>query len=134
MGARHLVVVDVPIAVGGDTGAVVVSESLSGLLDRVVYKKDGTNPYADGVDFALTIEPIDETLWAESNVNVSAARAVRQATCGVDGVAALFATAGKPVLDKVMLSGRVTITVTNAGTSSLGAVRTGRFIFVIADD
>jgi len=107
--------------------AISYSPVLNGRLSAIHYFKDGTTPFAAGVDFAITNETTGQSLWSELNVDVSGVRAPRQATHGVDGVAALYAAVGEPVLDKIALANdRVKITIANGG-----ATKTGRFIIIL---
>lgn len=64
--------------------ATVYSPVITGAISQIRYVK---TDFADGVDFAITLEATGESVWAESNVNASATRAPRQASHGTDGTA-----------------------------------------------
>lgn len=118
------IVVDVTTAADGS--ATAYSEAVSGALSQVRYVKDGSNAFADGVDFTVTAEDTGETLWQESNVNASATRAPRQATHGTDGAASLYAAAGAAVNDLIAVSGRIKIVIASGGDT-----KNGRFVFTM---
>jgi hypothetical protein len=84
--------------------------------------------FADGVDVTVTAVQTGETIWSEANVNASAVRAPRQAAHKTDGAAALYAAAGEPVLEPIVLAeDLVKIVVANGGDT-----KTGTFHVVIA--
>ncbi len=106
-----------------DGSATAYSESINGIIDSIQYVKDGSNAYANGVDFNITTETTAQTLWAESDVNASAIRAPRQATHSTAGVAALYAGSGTAVLAPIAVSReRVKIVLAQGGDT-----KTGRF-------
>lgn len=98
-----------------------------GRLSQIRYVKAGTGPYADTVDFTITSEATGETLWAQSNVTASATVAPRQPTHSTAGAAALYASGGTGVLDKIAIANdRIKIVLAQAGNGG-----TGTFHFVI---
>jgi hypothetical protein len=48
--------------------AVVYSDYVTGRIAAIVYSKDD---FADGVDFAITLEKTGQSLWTDTNVNAS---------------------------------------------------------------
>lgn len=110
----------VDVTTAADGSATVYSAQINGLLSQVRYVKDGSTPFADGVDFTITAEDTGETLWAETNVNASATRAPRQATHGTDGAALLYAAGGAAVHDMIAVSGRVKIVIASGGDTKSG--------------
>ncbi len=79
--------------------------------------------FADGVDFVCTNETSGETLWSEDSVNASATRHPRAATHSTLGAAALYASGGVAVLDRIALGGdRVKIVVDGGGVSTTGTL------------
>jgi len=91
---------------------------LNGLLDRILYTKID---FADGVDFAITLESTGETLWAQEDVNASAVVAPRQATHDTAGVAALYAAVGQAVRDRIGISNdRIKIVIAAGGVAKRG--------------
>src|SRR5687768_11760456 len=93
---RHSVTVTTA-ADGSATAYLPSSGSMTGKISHLIYTKDGTTPFADGVDFVITSEATGQILWDEDNVNSSATRAVRQATHDTVGAASLYAAGGEPV-------------------------------------
>lgn len=108
---------EVSVTTNGSGDATEHSVSINGILDRIIYQK---TDFADGVDFAITLDETGETLWTEENVNASAVRAPRQPVHGTDGVAALYATGGKPVNDLISIMGKVKIVISNGGDTKSG--------------
>ena len=85
--------------------------------------------YTDGVDFTITTETTGQTLWTESNVNAAAVKAPRQATHSTAGVAALYASGGTAVNDRVAIGRERVKIVIAAG----GATKTGVFHITVDD-
>lgn len=110
---------------GNGTGYTPI---MTGRIINVIYNKDGTTPFADGVDVTVTLESTGQTVWQESNVNASKTVAPRQATHATDGTASLYAGAGEPVEDHIVVAGdRVKIVVAQGGNT-----KTGTFIAIVA--
>lgn len=110
-----------------DGTVTAYSQRLSGKLHSIHYVKDGSNPYADGVDFTISAEATGESIWAETNVNASAARYPRAPTHSQAGAAALYAAGGAGVLAPVGLANdRVKIVLAQGGSA-----KTGAFIMLI---
>lgn len=108
------------ITTAADGSATVYSPRVAGKIHSVHYVK---TDFADGVDFAVTAEGTGENIWTESNVNTSAVRYPRAPTHSQAGVAALFASGGTGVLDKVALANdRVKIVIAQGGNAKSGAV------------
>lgn len=119
---RH--VVDVTTDGAGDgTGYVPVR---TGHISQIRYVKDATTPYANGVDFSISLEATGEAVWVENNVNASAERAPRQATHKTDGTYHQYAVKDVVYEQIALDEDRVKIVV-----SSGGANTTGRFYVVI---
>lgn len=119
---RHLVTV----VTAADGSATAYSPVLSGYVCQIGYLK---TDYADGVDFTITAEATGEGLWTESNVNAAVVKAPRQATHSIAGVAALYASGGVAVNDRIALSrDRVKIVLAQGGNT-----KTGQF-FIVVDD
>src|SRR6187402_2058550 len=99
--------------------ATVYSPYLSGYIHEIHYIK---TDFADGVDFTITAEATGETIWTQSDVNAAAVKAPRQATHSNVGVAALYASGGVAVNDRIALGrDRVKIVVGSAGNTKSGA-------------
>lgn len=122
MYARRLTVAVTTNSSGDGVGYVDVDY---GLLSQIRYVK---NDFANGVDFAITVEGTGEGLWTQNDVNASATKAPRQATHGVDGAAALFASGGTAIQDKIaIVQDRIKVVVAQGGDT-----KTGTFHFVLA--
>ncbi len=103
----------------GSGDCTAYSPHLSGYVHSIQYVK---TDYTDGVDFTITSETTVQTLWTESNVNAAVVKAPRQATHSTAGVAALYASAGTAVNDRVALSReRVKIVIAQGGATKTGA-------------
>lgn len=111
----------VPVTTAADGSATVYTPRLAGLLCQIEYVKDGSNGFANGVDFTITGEATGVSLWTESDVNASAIRAPRQPTHSQAGAAALYASGGTAVNDRIALaSDRVKIVVGSGGNAKVG--------------
>lgn len=111
----------VTVTTAADGTATAYSPKISGKVHSITYEKAASNAFADGVDFALTAEATGEGLWTEQNVNASATRAPRGPVHSPAGVAALYATGGTAVTDKVALGGdRVKIVIAQGGNAKRG--------------
>lgn len=100
--------------------ATAVFEAANGMLDRIAYIKDSGNPFASGVDFAITIVDTGETVWTQNDVNATATVAPRQATHSTAGVAALYAATGTAVNEKIAINGQVQVAISSGGNAKLG--------------
>lgn len=97
------------------------SPRIAGKIHSIQYIKDGVNPYAAGVDFAVTAEATGENIWTQADVNASAVVYPRAATHSQAGVAALYAAGGTAVFDKIGLaSDRVKVVITSGGAAKVG--------------
>lgn len=115
MYARRETVTLTTAAGGAATG---YTKPITGRIVSIRYVK-GT--FADGVDFDLTAETTGEQIWHQDNVNASVTVAPRQATHTTLGAAALYAAAGTPVNDRIVLAGdRIKIAITNGGDLTTG--------------
>jgi hypothetical protein len=114
----------VPVTTAADGSATAYSPRLAGKIHQIEYVK---TDYADGVDFTITGEATGINLWTETNVNASAVRAPRQATHSQAGAAALYASGGTAVQDRIALaSDRVKIVLAQGGN-----VKTGVFHILV---
>lgn len=115
---------EVTVTTASDGTATAYSPYLSGFIHAIHYVK---TDYADGVDFTITAEATDETLWTQSDVNAAAVKAPRQATHSNVGVAALYASGGTAVNDRIALGrDRVKIVLAQGGNA-----KTGKFIIIV---
>jgi hypothetical protein len=105
------------------------SPYLSGFIESIQYIKDGSAAYSDGVDFTITAEATGENIWTESDVNSAVIKHPRAATHSTAGVAALYASGGTAVNDRIALGrDRVKIAIAQGGNA-----KTGRFVITVDD-
>lgn len=117
---------EVTAVTNGSGAATAYTPYLSGYVHSVQYVK---TDYADGVDFTITAEANGETIWTQSDVNAAAVKAPRQATHSTAGVAALYASGGTAINDRVAVSrDRIKIVIAQGGDT-----KTGKFVFLIDD-
>ncbi len=90
---RHTVSITTD-ASGDGTGFTPI---VMGRVINVIYTKDGTTPYDNGVDFTITLEASGQAVWTGTDVNATVTVAPRQATHDTVGAASLYAAAGEPV-------------------------------------
>lgn len=112
---RHVV----SVTTASDGSATAYSPYISGKIHAIHYVK---NDFTDGVDFTITAEATAETIWTEANVNAAKACFPRGATHSNAGVAALYASGGVAVNDKIALGrDRVKIAIASGGNAKTGA-------------
>jgi hypothetical protein len=112
---------EVDVVTAADGSATVFSPHLRGLIQQIEYVKDGTNGFADGVDFTITSEKTGNSILAKSDVNASAVFAPRQPTHTQAGVAALYASAGVAVNAPIAISAdRIKIAIASGGNAKVG--------------
>lgn len=111
----------VRVTTAADGTVTAYSPRVSGKIHQIEYVKDGTNPYANGVDFTITGEATGIGLWTQSDVNASAVVAPRMATHSQVGAASLYAAGGTAVQTPIALSGdRVKIVIAQGGNAKVG--------------
>ncbi|MCO5071131.1 MAG: hypothetical protein M9944_07995 [Rhizobiaceae bacterium] len=125
MAIRKFIVVPVT----GTATAVAYSPYLSGYIESIEYVKAGVDPYADGVDFTITADETGEAILSLTDQNSSVVKRPRAATHSTAGVAAVYASGGTPVNDRIALSrDRVKIAIAQGGNG-----KTGTFIITVDD-
>lgn len=111
----------VTVTTAADGTVTAYTPRLSGEIHQIEYVKDGSNGYANGVDFAITGEATGVGLWTQSDVNASAVVAPRQPTHSQVGVASLYAAGGTAVQARVALANdRVKIVLAQGGNAKVG--------------
>ena len=109
----------VAVTTDGAGAATSYSTALTGQIKAIVYVK---TDFANGVDFAITLEATGETLWTGTNVDASATvYPVTAATVASTGAASVLLQV--PI---VAANDRVKIII-----SSGGATKTGTFYVVV---
>lgn len=112
---RHVV----SVTTASDGSATAYTPYISGKIHAIHYVK---TDFTDGVDFTITAEATAETIWTEANVNAAKACFPRGATHSNAGVAALYASGGVAVNDKIALGrDRVKIAIASGGNAKTGA-------------
>lgn len=117
----------VAVTTDGSGNATAYTSALNGQVMAIVYSKDASTPFSNGVTFLLTAELSGATLWSQAAVNASATVAPRQATHGTDGSASLYAAGGSPVQAPVCVGDERLKIVVSAG----GASKVGSFTFLV---
>jgi hypothetical protein len=116
--------IKVTVTTAADGSATVLSPRLSGLIHSITYVKDD---FADGVDFTITSNETGQNIWTQSDVNAGTTVYPRAPTHSQVGAAALYATDGTAVLDKIGLGNDQIKIVIAAG----GNAKSGTFLFVV---
>lgn len=112
----------ITVTTAADGSATAYFPKTSGQIHAVHYVKDGTTPFADGIDVAVTAEATGENIWTEANVNASAVRYPRAPTHSQAGAAALYAAGGVAVNDRIAIGGdRVKVVIAQGGNAKVGA-------------
>lgn len=115
--------------VTGTATATAYSPYLSGFIESIEYVKDGSIPYADGVDFTITAEATGESILSLTDQNSSVLKRPRAATHSVAGVAAVYASGGTAVNDRIALArDRVKIAIAQGGNG-----KQGKFVITVDD-
>jgi hypothetical protein len=116
--------VSVSVTTDASGNATVFSEAVTGKISSIQYVK---TDFADGVDFTITSEASGESLWTQSDVNAAAIVRPRAPTHSQAGVAALYASGGVAVLDKIAVANdRVKIVIGSGGNA-----KSGKFYIVL---
>ena len=117
-------VVSITTDADGD-GSAGTSGVLAGPVRTIIYTPDATSPYATGFDVTVVSAITGQTLWAGTNVGLSAVTVnPRQPVHDATGAASLFAAGGEAVEDYFYLAQEaVTITVAEGGDTKTGSFR-----------
>lgn len=109
------------VTTASDGSATAYTPRLSGKINSIRYVKDGTIPYTDGVDFAITLEATGENVWTQVDINASVTVYPRAPVASQAGVASLFAAAGTAVQDKIAVGNdRVKVVLAAGGNAKVG--------------
>ena len=118
---RHTVVVTTIV---GGTATAYTTDKITGRVLGIRYVKDD---FTNGVDFTITGETTGINVWTQLNVDASITALTRAATCDVAGGASLYAAAGEPVEDYIVLADeRIKIAIAQGGDG-----KSGTFHFLI---
>lgn len=117
MGIRKFTIA---VTTDGSGNATGYTPYFSGKIEQVRYIK---TDFTDGVDFTTTLDGTGQTVWTESDVNAAVTKAPRLPTYSTAGVAALYASGGVAVNDKIAVSrDRVKWVVGSGGASHSGSL------------
>lgn len=85
---RHTIAIET----AADGSATAYSPAgLTGRVEAIVYVKDGTTPFDNGVDFTITVESTGQSLWTDADVNASqTVYPVQPANLGATGAASVL--------------------------------------------
>ena len=98
----------------------------SGYIESIEYVKVD---YADGVDFTITADVTGEAILSLTDQNSSVIKRPRAATHTTAGAAAVYASGGTAVNDRIALSrDRVKVAIAQGGNG-----KTGTFIVTVDD-
>jgi hypothetical protein len=110
----------------GSGAATVYTPYLSGYIESIQYVK---TDFADGVDFTITAEATGESILALTDQNTATKVFPRAATHSTAGVAAVYASGGTAVNDRIAVSrDRVKIVVAQGGDT-----KSGTFVITVSD-
>lgn len=98
---------------------------VNGEVLRVVYAKDGSVPYSDGVDVDVTGDTSGVVVWDEDNVNASKTVRPQEAVHSTAGVALEYADTYARTAPVCLVDERVKVVV-----GSGGSVKRGTFTVV----
>lgn len=120
---------EVTAASDGSSVGTHYTPYFSGYIESVQYVKADSGGYTDGVDFTITADATGENIWTDTNINASEIVRPRAPTHSQAGVAAVYASGGTAVNDRIALSrDRVKIVLAQAGAS-----KTGTFVITVDD-
>jgi len=121
--------VEIDVVTDANGDAEVYTTPLNGRIYSIQYVKDSSTPYANGVDFTLTLQNADDTdgtgeiLWAEDSVDASDVISPRQPTHDNTNTNSKYIASGEDVEDYyIACNERVKIVLANGG-----AAKTGKF-------
>ena len=111
----------VSVTTDGSGNAVAYSPRVTGKIHSIVYVRDGSNFYTNGVDFAITAEATGQNIWTQNDVNASVEVMPRGPTSSQAGVASLYAASGTAIQDKIAVSNdRVKFSLSSGGATKVG--------------
>jgi hypothetical protein len=117
----------VAVTTAADGSATAYTPRLSGQLFSVHYVPHGSTPFDNTVDMTITSEATGQSLITRTNVSAAFVANPRAATSDAAGTAALFASAGTAVQDKIALANdRIKIVLAQGGNA-----KTGTFHFLV---
>lgn len=116
----------IPLTTNSSGAATAYSPYLSGFIDSIQYVK---TDFADGVDFTITADATGEAILSLTDQNTATKLRPRAATHSTAGVAAVYASGGTAVNDRIALArDRVKVVVAQGGN-----VKTGTIIVFVDD-
>jgi len=116
---------DFTLTVDASGNATVYSDRpVTGEIRQIRYVPDGSIPLATGADLTITGEVSGVPIATLTDIGTSPANwAPRQATHSTAGAAALYASGGTAVNDRIAIaSERIKVVVAQGGTSKTGTL------------
>src|SRR5262245_6148373 len=92
----------VPLTTDSGGAATGFTPVFTGEIRQIIYVADGSTPYDNTVDFAITLEATGEGLWTESNIAAAKSVAPRLPIHDLVGAASLYAAGGTAVRHPIM--------------------------------
>lgn len=109
----------VPVTTAADGTATAYSPYLSGYVESIQYVK---TDFANGVDFTITADETGEAILSLTDQNTAVTVRPRATTHSTAGVAAVYASGGTAVNDRIALGrDRVKIVIAQGGNAKSGA-------------
>jgi hypothetical protein len=113
---------NVSITTDGAGAGTGYTNPVTGRILAIVYTKDGTAPYTNGVDWVVSLEGTGEVIWTGTDVNASTVKYPRVPVQDETGADALFAAGGTKLREPVMAANdRVKIVISSGGATHVGA-------------
>ncbi len=110
----------IALTTNGSGAATGYSPYLSGYIHAIQYVK---TDFADGVDFTITADVTGEAILSLTDQNTATIVRPRAATHSTAGVAALYASGGTAVNDRIALGrDRVKVVIAQGGDTKTGTV------------
>lgn len=110
----------IALTTNGSGAATGYSPYLSGYIHAIQYVK---TDFADGVDFTITADVTGEAILSLTDQNSATIIRPRAATHSTAGVAAVYASGGTAVNDRIALGrDRVKVVIAQGGDTKTGTV------------
>lgn len=102
----------------GDADTTIVVTA--GKINAIHYVKHGVTPYANGVDFTLTLNTLGDTIWQESNVNASTVKRPRVPIHKTDGSDVIDGSGNENREMIAIASDRIRVVIAQGGDTKTG--------------
>jgi hypothetical protein len=116
----------VPALTNGSGAGTVYTPFFSGYLESIQYLK---TDFANGADFTVTADVTGEAIWSATDQDVAALVRPRAPTHSTAGVAAVYASGGTAVNDRIALDrDRIKFVIAQGGAN-----KSGTFVVTVSD-